>query len=162
QQGGRAGEAASSDFSIYIRGVAIGSEQISVSRTAEGWTIASTGRLSAPLNVVTRRLQLRYDSNWKASELPINTPLLGHPLSLKPAVGTRPVTNEFVNGTEASNSTAMVNSDVLLPTPFFAAYEALAARLKSAPRGSTIAGYAPPQTAVTIQVGESVVEHIQT
>jgi pimeloyl-ACP methyl ester carboxylesterase len=51
---------------------------------------------------------------------------------------------------------------VLLPNPFFAPYEALAFRLKTAPAGSTIPGYAPDQPLFFIRVGESSSERVQT
>src|SRR5712671_526453 len=46
-------------FTIFLRGAPIGIEQMAVSRSAEGWTITSSGRLGAPLDVVGRRLQVR-------------------------------------------------------------------------------------------------------
>src|SRR5262249_3694198 len=121
-----------------------------------------SGRLSAPLNVVTRRFQARYTTDWKPIDVTIDATVRNQTFTLKSTVGAGTVTSEVMNGAEPANSTANVNADVLLPTPFYASYEALAARVKSAVRGSKLTAYFPPQAVFTIEVGESLVEHIQT
>ena len=37
-----------SSFMIFLRGTPVGVEQMAVSRTTEGWSILSTGRMAAP------------------------------------------------------------------------------------------------------------------
>src|SRR6266487_111159 len=56
-------------FTIFVRSIPIGTEQIAVSRTAEGWTIVSSGRIGAPIDAVARRVQVRYTSDWHPVEL---------------------------------------------------------------------------------------------
>jgi len=68
------GEAA---FRVFARGSAIGAEESDVTRDAAGWTITSSGRLNAPFNIVNRRLQIRYDANWKPLELTLDTVVRG-------------------------------------------------------------------------------------
>src|SRR2546421_540944 len=41
-------EAATANLTVFLRGTPIGSEQVTVSRTAEGWTVSASGRLGAP------------------------------------------------------------------------------------------------------------------
>src|SRR5437773_11248412 len=55
-------------YRLFLRGAPIGSEQIALNRTAEGWTIVSSGRLAAPIDVVGRRVQVRYTSDWAPRE----------------------------------------------------------------------------------------------
>lgn len=153
---------AASTFTIFVRAVPVGSEQIAVARTAEGWTITGSGRLGAPLDVVTRRLQVRYDANWMPIELTIDATVRGQAYSVRSTVGSGVISNEVTSGTEKATTTAMTNADVLLPASFFAPYEALAARLQTAPSGSTLSAFGPPQFAFTIRVGESASERIQT
>jgi hypothetical protein len=52
-----------SNLKVFARGAVIGTELSEVTRDATGWTITSSGRLNAPLNIVNRRLQIRYDLN---------------------------------------------------------------------------------------------------
>src|SRR5258708_40322960 len=56
--------AGAENFTVFIRGTPVGSEQIAVMRSAEGWTVASSGRLGAPVDVVSRRVEVQYDGNW--------------------------------------------------------------------------------------------------
>src|SRR5947209_3683065 len=62
---------------VFARGAVIGTEQSAVTRDAAGWTITSSGRLNAPLNIVNRRLQIRYDLNWKPLELMLDATVRG-------------------------------------------------------------------------------------
>src|SRR3954465_2423402 len=59
-------------FTIFVRSVNVGTEQIGVSRTATGWTVFSTGRMNAPVSVVLKRLELKYDSDWKPIEMTLD------------------------------------------------------------------------------------------
>src|SRR5579872_2556698 len=59
-------------YAIFARGVPVGTEQIATTSTTEGWTVVSTGRANAPVNIVLRRLELKYDSNWKPLEMSVN------------------------------------------------------------------------------------------
>src|SRR5580765_3799340 len=54
-----------SSFMVFLRGNAVGAEQIAVSRTPEGWSILSTGRLAPPMDLVVRKLEVRYTADWK-------------------------------------------------------------------------------------------------
>src|SRR5713101_1271584 len=64
--------AATSSFTIFLRAAPVGIEQVSVMRTAEGWTILSTGRIGAPIDVTARRLEVRYTADWKPIEFSID------------------------------------------------------------------------------------------
>src|SRR5713226_7696591 len=66
-----------SSFMIFLRGNPIGIEQMSVSRTTEGWTILSTGRLAQPFDVVARKLEVRYNADWKPIAFNIDTLVRG-------------------------------------------------------------------------------------
>src|SRR5205823_2635756 len=140
----------------------IGNEQMAVTRSADGWIITSSGRLGVPLDVVTRQLLVRYDRNWKPIELIIDATIRGQPYALRSTVNGGTITNELINGAQAVTTTVMTDAELLLPTSFFAPFEALAARLTTAASGSTIAAYAAPQLPFAIDVGESTAERIQT
>src|SRR5215831_18862693 len=68
---------ATSSFMIFLRGTAVGAEQMSIIRTADGWDILSTGRLAPPLDVVARKLEARYTSDWKPLELTLDSTVRG-------------------------------------------------------------------------------------
>jgi hypothetical protein len=47
-------------YKIFLGGTQIGTEQVTVREDATGTTITVQGRLGAPLNVVTRRAEMKY------------------------------------------------------------------------------------------------------
>jgi pimeloyl-ACP methyl ester carboxylesterase len=154
---------AQESFTVFIRGVAAGAEQIGVARTAEGWTITGSGRLAASVDLVTRRLQVRYDAEWKPIDLAIDATLRAQPLSLRTAVSGTTATSHVVNAGQVADKVDAIAADaVLLPSPFWAPFAALAQRTKDAPAGAMIPAYIPGQTSFNIRVGESSPEQIQT
>ena len=74
--------AAPSKFVVFMRTAPVGSDEVAVTRGAGGWTIASTGSLGAPLDLVTRNLQIRYDPDWKPLEVTIDGTLRGQAFGL--------------------------------------------------------------------------------
>lgn len=147
---------------VFARGAVIGTEESAVTREAGGWTITSSGRLNAPLNIVNRRLQIRYDLNWKPLELTLDATVRGQTQTIHTTFSGSTATSQVNIAGQSRVLTAMTTPEILLPSPFFAPYEALAVRLRTAKPGSTIAGFAPAQTELTIRVGDSASERIQT
>ena len=149
-------------FRVFARGAVIGTEQSEVTRDAAGWTITSSGRLNAPLNIVNRRLQIRYDLDWKPLELTLDATVRGQVQTIRTTFSGSTATSQVIIAGQSRVITATTTPEILLPNPFFAPYEALAVRLKTAAPGSTIAAFAPAQTEMTIRVGDSTTERIQT
>jgi pimeloyl-ACP methyl ester carboxylesterase len=157
-------EAGATSFTIFLRGQPIGSEQIALNRSADGWTIVSSGRLAAPLDVVGRRVQVRYTADWRALELTFDGTTRGQAQTMRTVIdGTAAKSDITVAGQpQQKTDTVDPNALLLLPNTFFAPYEALAARLKTAAPGTEIPVYMVPQTAASIRVGESSAQQIQT
>jgi len=151
-------------FSIFLRGAPIGTEQIAVNRVAGGWTIVSSGRLAAPLDAVARRLQVRYTADWKPLEFTLDGLIRGQTQTIHTVVEGTSAKNDVTAAGQTTQKvdTIDANALLLLPTNFFGPYEAVAARLKTAPAGSEIPVYIVPQGSITIAVGESSAEQIQT
>src|SRR5438270_174328 len=70
-------ETATANLTIFLRGTPIGSEQVTVTRTADGWTVSGSGRLGAPVDAVARRIEVRYTPDWRARELTIDATVRG-------------------------------------------------------------------------------------
>ena len=74
-------------FLVFVRGAQVGAEQVAVTRTAEGWSILSTGRIGAPLDITARRMEVRYTADWKAVDFTIDAtapePAPGDPHDLR-------------------------------------------------------------------------------
>jgi uncharacterized protein len=157
-------DAGATNFTIFLRGAPIGSEQIAVSRTATGWTIASSGRLGAPIDVIARRLQARYTPDWRPIEFSLDGTVRGQPQTIRTTVeGTTAKSVMVVNGqTTEKSDTIDPAALLLLPSSFFGPYEALAVRLRTAAVGTEIPAYLVGQASVSIRTGESSAEQIQT
>jgi pimeloyl-ACP methyl ester carboxylesterase len=156
-------EAGATTFTVFLRGAPIGTEQIAISRTATGWTIAGSGRMGAPIDAVARRLQVRYTQDWKPLELSLDSTTRGRPLTIHTVVdGTAAKSDVIAGETTQKTDTIDPGAVLLLPTNFFAPYEAVAARLKSAAAGSEFPAYIVSQGSITIVIGETTAEQIQT
>src|SRR5437773_1737688 len=105
---------------VFARGALIGTEQSAVTRDAAGWTIASSGRLNAPLNIVNRRLQIRYDPNWKPIELTLDATVRGQVQTIHTTISGNTATSQVGIGAQSRGLTATTTPEILLPSPFFA------------------------------------------
>jgi pimeloyl-ACP methyl ester carboxylesterase len=157
QQAGRP-----SNFTVFAGATPIGSEQIAVERTAEGWTITSSGRLGPPMNLVSREVRIRYSADWHPLELTVDATAGESPLSMRLTVVGGSATTTFQDAAQTGERTDPIPPDaILLPSPFWGPFEALSHRLGDAPPGSTLSGYAG-QRPFEIEVGESSEETFDT
>jgi pimeloyl-ACP methyl ester carboxylesterase len=151
----------SSNFTVFQRGIPIGSEQVTVDRSDAGWTITSSSRMGAPLDLVGRLIQARYTPDWKPIELTVDATLSGQPLASHVAVTGSAAHFEATQGTQTAQQDATVAADALiLVNPFWGPFEALAQRLRTAAPGTTLSLVATQNALV--EVGDSTEETIQT
>src|SRR3954447_13864361 len=156
-------EAGATNFSIFLRGAPIGTEQVAVTRTATGWTIVSTGRLAAPIDIVGRRVQARYTADWKPLEFTYDAVVRGQASTVRTVVDGTSAHSEIQAANRSQKTdTIEPNALLLLGNSFFGPYEALAARLKTLEAGAEIPVYLVPQTSIKIAIGETTPERIQT
>jgi uncharacterized protein len=134
-----------------------------VTRTPEGWTILGSGRIGPPLDIVARKVELKYDSEWRPLELTIDATTREQAAALHTVVTGGSARNEFKsNGAPAEKTDAIDPAALFLPNPFISPYEALSARLRTTQAGSTLQLYAAPFGTMSGTVGESTGEKIQT
>ena len=160
----RAQTTATSTFLVFFRSMPVGNEQVSVERTAGGWTIKGSGRVGPPVDLVVRSLQAQYDAEWKPVELTLDATLRGQARTVRTSITGTTANNETTPfGAEMVTKSDEIDPNaVLLPNPFVAPYEALAARLRTAAPGSTIPVYQPALGSFVVEVGESSAEQIKT
>ncbi len=155
--------AAQDNFTVFLRGTAIGSEQIAVKRSADGWTITSTGRTGPPIDVSTRELEMRYDGEWKPVELTIDGTARGQPITIRTWIEGTTATTHVATGADARDKKDTIAADALiLPSPFWATFAAVAARVHDLAAGATLHAYVPGQASFDLKIGESTTEQIQT
>ena len=150
-------------FNVFVRATLVGFERVRVEQTATGWTISSIGELSPPLDVLNRRFELRYDSEWRPLELSIDATVKGQPYSLQTTFRGGSATSELRQGSERTTQTAAVSAEtVVLPNDFFAAYEALTRRLAGLAAGAELPVYVAPLGEVIARLNSFSDDQIQT
>src|SRR5919201_2306217 len=131
-----------SSYTVFVRMVPVGSEQIALTRVPDGWTIVSSGRMGAPIDIVSRRVQARYSEDWKPLELTIDSTVRGQLLSVQTIVTGTTAQTHTVNGSQSSDKSDQVPADaLLLPSPFWGPFEALAQRLRPLQLGALLQAY---------------------
>jgi pimeloyl-ACP methyl ester carboxylesterase len=158
-------EANATSFTIFIGGRPLGSEQIAVARVADGWMITSSGRLSAPVDVVARRVQVRYTADWRPLSFDFEGTLRGQSQVIHTVIdGTTAKSDVTIGGQTTQKSDTIDPSALLVLTnSFFGPYEAVALRTRTAAAGTELPIYGEgPMVNLLIRVGESAVEQIQT
>jgi pimeloyl-ACP methyl ester carboxylesterase len=142
-----------SRFTVIVRGVRIGTENVDVSRTPTGVKITSVGQLAPPIDLVTSRFEMLYGVDGHPQRLTIEGQLRGLPLSLNTSFGVTTAITDLVQGAQKGTVTHEVSPrTIVLPQNFFAAYEALTARLVSLPVGGRVAVYQVPQGEVIASI----------
>jgi pimeloyl-ACP methyl ester carboxylesterase len=149
---------------VFVSGMRLGSEEVSVRRTPEGWTLNGSGQLAPPLDLVTRHLLIRYNAEWQPIELQVDATSRGAALKISTAFQGTSAANEVVQMGQTTKKTDQVSADtIVLPNLFFGAYEALAARL-GALQGEigALAAYVAPQAEIQVKVKRLDPQTIET
>src|SRR5687767_9800807 len=68
---------ATTGYTVFLRGTPIGREDVRVQQDSTGLTIASTGRLAAPINVVLRRAEVKYRADWTPEYVVVDADVQG-------------------------------------------------------------------------------------
>ncbi len=123
---------ATSRFYVTFRGVRIGSETVTVTRSDGAMTISARGQIGAPIDLVTTKFEMVYSADWQPRKLTIEGALRNQTLALATSFGLTTAISDVTQGsTRGSTSHDVSPRTVVLPPSFFAAYEILAARLPS-------------------------------
>jgi pimeloyl-ACP methyl ester carboxylesterase len=149
-------------YTIFLRGTAVGREEVTVREDATGTTIIVQGRLGAPLNVVTRRAEMKYTADDTPERFTLDGSANGADVSVR---------TSFVNGTaqtEGNQGTAKIATShqfspkaVVLPNGVFSLYAALADRLSRVTAGAELKAYILPLAEIGVRVVSDQPERIQ-
>jgi pimeloyl-ACP methyl ester carboxylesterase len=154
----------SSQLIVFVNGTRLGEAESTVERTPEGWTITSTGRLSPPLDLVTRRMAIRYAPDWTPLGLDIDAVSRGSALRVRTAVtGSTAASDVTQLGQTIQKSDPISPGALLLPNMFFASFEALALQLSALTGDSArFAAYVVPQAEIQLEARRLGPETIET
>jgi pimeloyl-ACP methyl ester carboxylesterase len=149
-------------YTIFLRGAPVGREEVTVRQDATGTTIVAQGRLAAPLNVVTRRAEMKYGPDGSPERFSLEGTANGADVV---------VHTSFANGTaqsEGNQGTAKISTShpfspqaVVLPNGVFSLYAALADRLSRVTAGAELKAYILPLAEIGVKVVSDQPERIQ-
>lgn len=151
-----------SAFTIFVRGTAVGREELTVVTDASGTTMTSRNRLAAPLSSVVELAVLQYAPDWTPRSFVLESTSPVGPVSSRTTFerGTA-VTEGASAGAPVSASHEIAPQAVVLPNGVFGAYQAVASRLRNAPVGAELQAYIVPTTPVDIRVAAVHDEQMQ-
>jgi pimeloyl-ACP methyl ester carboxylesterase len=156
-------ETAPADFKVFVKGVQVGTEEVSVVRTPAGMVISGSGRLSAPLDVVTNKCEVRYDAEMRPIEANFDATVHGQYTLLHTVFAGGTATTQVVQAGQQATRTAKVAPDtVVLLNAFFGLYEALAVRLATLKPGAELHAFIVPVQEIGVQFKSVSEEKIQT
>ena len=140
--GGQETPPASRGYTVFVGGTVVGREEVTVQATADGITITGTGRLSGSLNIVMRRAEVRYRSDWTPEVFEIEATVDGGNTVLQTTFDGETAITRGVDGGERVEQTNVVPAQTLiLPNVFFGAWEALTRQLDDAIVGQNFPAY---------------------
>jgi len=153
----------STGYMVFLRGVPLGREQVSVRSDANGTTITSNSRLAAPLDVVLEHGEVIYGEDGSPTSLTLQaTTNGGIPLSLRTTFSNGSAVTQGNQGRQTINTTHPVSPrTVVLANIFFGGYAWLAMRLQSAAQGTVVPAYVAPAGDIKIKVDGIGAEQMQ-
>ena len=140
-------------YTVFLRGMAAGVENVTVTTDANGTSFRSDGRLNPPLNITLRSSEIRYTSDWTPTTFSAEGSFNGVDATIRTGFQNGTATIQLTEAGTPITQTQMVSpKTVLLPNAVFAGYLALAKRLATDPPGVEIRAYVPTQVEFPIRV----------
>jgi hypothetical protein len=116
-------------FRVYEQGALVGSVDMTLSATDEGWRIQGSSRIAGAVAVNIPNLDLHYDKAWGGRFMTLDMKTPDEAVVHVAVVGTTTRT-DVVRSTEARFRSHSVSPDtIFLPERAYGAYEAVAIRL---------------------------------
>jgi len=144
-----------SRFVVTLRGVRVGTEDVTVSRPGGMFKITSTGQIGAPIDLLTTKFELTYSPDWQPQQLIYEGAQGKDSIGFSTSFGITTASSDMVKGTQRGSVTHQVTPrSTVLPVNVFGAYEALAARITQYAIGSRFAVYVAPEGEVQVTLNK--------
>lgn len=149
-------------YTIFLRGTAIGRENVTVRSDAGGFNVVTDGRMSAPLDLTIRRAEFTYGSDWTPVSFQLDANAAGEEVFLRTTVRDGNAVTEGRQGARTISQTHPVGAQTILhANGIFGSYVALARRLANAETGAELRLYVVPQTEIPVRVASVSEERMQ-
>lgn len=151
-------------YTVFLGQRALGREEVTVLRQADGWTIRGTSQIGAPVDIVTRRAEIRYSPEWHPIQMIVEGTARGQDTTIKTTFAAGQATSEIVvaGAAPVTKSDAVAVDTVVLPNAFLGSYAALSHRLIGRKPGETIRAYIAPQAEIDMRIDGAFSERIET
>ena len=149
-------------YRVFMRGTAIGREDVTIEKNASGLTVTSQGRFAAPLNVDIKRAQFKYRPDWSPEAFSLEGNTNNAEVSVRTSFnGTTAVTQGTQGGKPVNVSHTVTADTVILPGGVFSAFAALSHRLVGIPPKTRLRAYVLPEAEIGLNVLDVVNERMQ-
>jgi pimeloyl-ACP methyl ester carboxylesterase len=149
-------------YTVFVGGTVAGREDVTVQTAADGITITGKGRLSGTLDIVMRRAEVRYRSDWTPEIYELEAVVNGGDTVLQTTFAGATAVTKGVDGGEQIAQTDTVPPQVLvLPNVFFGSYEALARRLMTATGAQEFTAFIGGGRQATLRLAGAGTERMQ-
>jgi pimeloyl-ACP methyl ester carboxylesterase len=150
-------------YTVFLRGTPIGREDITVRSEQGTLVISGTGRLSPPLDIVTRRAEVRYAADWSPISMVLEGTVQLRENKINIAfAGEEARVESSVSGQNASKVDKVSPQTLVLPNGFFGFFEAVARRLSNVTPPAELRAYIAPQVEIPLRVESVMNERVQT
>ncbi|MGE3843246.1 MAG: alpha/beta hydrolase, partial [Vicinamibacterales bacterium] len=149
-------------YSIFVQGVPMGTEDVSVERVPEGWVVLGSGTIGAPVSLSLRQARVQYGTMLEPRGLSVEGWLRDQKIDLTMSVKGSDAVSSYIDNGETKQSTTSISADaIVLSGNFFGAYAILGARLASASVGQRFPFFIPPFPEKTVVLREIFNERVQ-
>ena len=136
---------ASVGYTVFLRGAPIGHQDVTVRSDAQGLVISGQGQIAAPVNVITRRVELRYRANLDPLSLAVEARVGDMDIALNTSFDNGSAVSKGMQGATPIEATDMVAPlTVLLPNVFLGSHAVLARRLAGEAPGTELRAFVGP------------------
>ena len=150
-------------FVITLRGARVGTESVTVTRPGGMFKISMTGQIGPPVELITQKFEMTYGADWQPQQLTVDAALKNETVSIGTTFGTATATSDVVQGMKRAAVTHQISPRaIVLPANYFAAYEALAARLGSFPAGARVPVYIAPDGEIPVTLNRVTARRLST
>jgi pimeloyl-ACP methyl ester carboxylesterase len=155
---------ASVGYTVFLRGTPIGHQDVTVRSDAQGLVISGQGQIAAPINVITRRVELRYRPNLDPQSLAVEARVGDVEFTLNTTFDNGSAVSKGMQAATPIEATDMVSPlTVLLPNVFFGSHAVLTRRLAGEAPGTEFRAFAGPGAGaqVTLRLRSEKTEQMQ-
>ena len=151
-------------YTVFLRGAPIGHQEVVVRGDAQGLLIAGQGQIAPPIDVITRKIELKYRPDQTAESLALDARINGTDITLSTTFENGTAVSKGMQGTMPIAATDMVSpQSVMLPNVFFGAHAVLARRLAGVAPGTEFRAFVGPGNGaqVTFRLRTETTEQMQ-